>query len=102
MPFRKADRPVLAGRFAFQQPALLHAKMRLYADRLVLTGWHWRGFYRRCFPIRQILQIDALDDIGLVLWLASGEAVRLRVDHAAQWKTAFETHQARLRDETSD
>lgn len=86
-------------RFSFSIPWLLFARARLFADRLELTGWHWQGHYRRAIAVARILQADALADDRLVLWLNSGETVRLRIRRARQWKAAIEQQQARLHKE---
>ncbi len=83
-------------RFSFSTPWLLFARVRLFADRLELTGWHLQGHYRRDILIARILQVDALENDRLLLWLFSGETVRLRIKQARQWKVAIEKQQARL------
>ena len=82
--------PLLAGRFAFRDPSLWWARARLEAERLVLTGWTWRGRYRRHIPLDRVLHVDAKADDELVLWLIDGEALRLRVPQAPRWKTGIE------------
>lgn len=84
------------GRFQFSDPNLWWARARLYTDRLELTGWHWRGRYRRVLPLHQILQVDVPGDENLLIWLASGETVRLRIKEANRWKTAIEARLAGL------
>ncbi|HMB91800.1 MAG TPA: hypothetical protein VKP65_13190 [Rhodothermales bacterium] len=88
---------VLSGRFRFRNPALLCARLRLYADRLELSGWHMRGRYVRRILLQQVLQADALDADSLLLWLSNGETVRLRVRGALRWKRTIEQQQRRLR-----
>ena len=83
-------------RFSFSNPPLLFARVRLFAERLELTGWHMQGRYRRDILIQHILQIDALGTDSLVLWLSSGETVRIRIRRARQWKEAVEKQQSRL------
>lgn len=90
------ERAQRTDRFSFSNPALLFARLRLFADRLELTGWHLQGRYRRSIRIRHILQADALANDHLVLWLSSGETVRIQIRRAEQWKAAIEERQARL------
>ena len=85
-----------ADRFSFNTPWLLFARARLFADRLELSGWHMQGHYRRDILVARILQVDALENDSLMLWLFSGETVRLRIRRARQWKEAIEKQQARL------
>ena len=81
---------LLANRFAFRNPTLFFARARLHTDRIVLSGWHLQGRYRRMISLNCILQADVLDDEGLLLWLASGETIRLRIDRPHLWKKAIE------------
>ncbi len=91
------ERAQRADRFSFSTPWLLFARARLFDDRLELTGWHMQGHYRREILIARILQVDALENDSLVLWLFSGETVRIRLRRAWQWKEAIEKQQARLK-----
>jgi hypothetical protein len=88
---------VLSGRFRFRNPSLLWARVRLYADRLELSGWHMQGRYFRRILLQQVLQADALNADSLLLWLSDGETVRLRVKEAHRWKRTIEQQQRRLR-----
>ncbi|HMB93882.1 MAG TPA: hypothetical protein VKP65_23735 [Rhodothermales bacterium] len=89
-------RALLNSSFAFRNPTLFCARARLYADGLELSGWSLRGRYRRCIAAEQILQVDVLGEDGLLLWLSTGETLRLRIREAARWKETIET-QTRLR-----
>ncbi len=91
-----SERAQCADRFSFSTPWLLFARARLFADRLELTGWHRQGRYRRDILVARILQVDALENDRLVLWLFNGETVRLRLRRARQWKEAIEKQQSRL------
>lgn len=97
MAFLVSDAALRTGRFRFRHPALLFARVRLYPDRLELTGWHLRGPYRRRIPLRQILQADAMSQDNLLLWLSDGETVRLHLGRAPQWQAAIALQQRRLR-----
>ena len=90
------ERTQCADRFSFSTPWLLFARARLFADRLELTGWHLQGHYRRDILVARILQVDVLENDSLVLWLFSGETVRIRIRGARQWKEAIEKQQSRL------
>ncbi len=78
----------LRSRFAFRNPALLLAQATLEEDHLTLTGWTWRGRYRRRILLRRILHVDAQAD-DLILWLFDGETLRLRINRSAAWKAAL-------------
>ena len=81
--------PLRTSRVSFQQPALWWPRLHLYPDRLELTGWRWFERYRRTLPVRDILQVDASDEV-LVVWLSDGRALRLAVDDAARWREAVD------------
>lgn len=85
---------VRTGRFSFKEPTLLRPRVRLFPDALVLEGWHWRGRFRRYVPLRDILQVDVTSTGRLLIWLTSGETIRLRLDAAEAWKKAIERLQA--------
>lgn len=90
----------LVSAFDFQNPSLFRGRVRLLADALVLTGWHWRGRYRRRIALDRILHADVRDD-GLILWLFDGETLRLRVPEPEQWKAEIEAAiEPRSREET--
>ena len=85
----KADvrhEPLLASRFRFSGPRLLFARVRLFADRIELSGWHRHGRYRQEIALRQILQADVSREGGLLLWLSNGKTLRLQVPEAQRWK----------------
>lgn len=93
---RRGNQILLDGRFHFQNPALSFSRARLYADRLELTGWRLSGRFFRRIPLSSVLQVDALNDSALVIWLSVGEAIRLRVSQASRWKRRIEAQQAKL------
>jgi hypothetical protein len=88
---------VRSGRFRFRNPALLWARLRLYEDRLELSGWHLKGHYVRRIRLQHVLQADALQAEALLLWLFDGQTLRLLVEEAPRWKRAIEQQQRRLR-----
>ena len=89
MPSPPDSSPTLVSRFDFQNPSLLWGRVRLGPDGLSLTGWTWRGRFRRRIPFDRILHVDARADDELVLWLFDGEALRLRIERPAAWKAAL-------------
>lgn len=81
--------PLRAGRFSFEEPTLFFRRLRLYEDRIEMSGWRWSGRYRRMIPLERVLQVDVADD-RLVLWLTPGSTVRLRVDEPRAWKARID------------
>ena len=86
--------------FSFREPTLLFARVRLHPEALDLRGWHLRGLYRRQIPLGEILQVDVTSNGRLLLWLTSGEPVRLHLDDAMGWKEAIEHYLTRRRQTT--
>lgn len=84
-----ADSPakeLLSDSFSFPYPTLLFAQVRLFEDRLELTGWRLWERYRRRIPLHRILQVDVPNENCLLLWMADGQTVRLRIDNAQRWQ----------------
>lgn len=80
------DKTLLSGSFSFARPTLFCARAHLYDDRLELTGWRLTGRYRRCILLRRILQADVPSANCLLLWMADGQTLRLRIDDARRWQ----------------
>jgi hypothetical protein len=86
----------MTSRFSFDNPALLRPRMSLYPERLVLTGWRLTGRYQRVIPLRDLLEIDTPGEDRLVLWLRTGNVVRLgNVEDARRWKTVIDDRRPR-------
>lgn len=81
---------VRIGRFSFKEPTLLRPRIRLFTDALVLEGWQWRGRFCRRVPLADVLQVDVTSNGRLLIWMRSGEAIRLRLSEAWAWKQAIE------------
>lgn len=82
-------RKLLSDSFSFARPTLLCARARLYENQLELTGWRLTGRYRRRIPIHRILQADVTDANCLILWMANGQTLRLRLNNARRWQQAI-------------
>ena len=102
MPASPIREALFAGRFAFQNPILFCAKARLYRNCLTLSGWRLGGRslrkYRREIPIPQIVQVDVTDKDQLLIWLSSGETLRLKVVDARAWKKEIDKQSEKVRD----
>lgn len=81
--------PLRSERFSFDAPTLWRPRLRLYEDQVELSGWRWCGRYRREIPFHHILQVDVSGDV-LILWLAQGSTLRLRVGDPTEWKDAID------------
>lgn len=94
--FIDEDSTMRSDRFQFRDPRLWCARARLHPNRLELTGWYWRGCYRRLLPLHRIIHVDVPGEDELLIWLMSGETVRLQINEPNRWKTAIEAGQASL------
>ncbi|MEM6327216.1 MAG: hypothetical protein AAF791_08870 [Bacteroidota bacterium] len=81
---------LLSSSFSFSEPVLLFPRAVLHEDRIELVGWQWRGRYRLRIPLGAVLRADVTPTGRLVLWLQTGEALRLRVPDALAWQQAIE------------
>jgi hypothetical protein len=93
---RQENQAIRKGRFAFQSPTLFFPRIRLYADRLELSGWRLKGRFHRVVPLRQALHIDTPSDRELLIWLSVGETLRLNIEQATRWKSEIESGVLRL------
>lgn len=92
---KASPKAVRTSPFSFKEPTLLFPRVRLYEDHLVLDGWHWRGRYCRRLALGRILQVDITSTGRLLIWLTTGETIRLRLDEAEAWKQAIENYRTR-------
>ena len=84
----------LRSRFQYADGRLFSAQARLYADRIELAGWRWRGRHQRTVRLDEIIRVDWIpprsDGVNLALHLQHGEALRLRIAGAGLWKYEIE------------
>lgn len=67
------------------------ARPRLCPDRLVLTRWAPWACYRRRIPFDRLAAVEH-EDQHLILHQEDADAVRLRMEDAAQWRAALDLH----------
>jgi len=91
-PTKAPPEAVCASYFSFREPALLFARVRLFPRYLLLEGWHWRGRYRQHVALEDILQVDVTSTGRLLIWLTTGETLRLRLDDAIAWRRAIKPY----------
>lgn len=81
---------LLSGRFRVAGRRLFFGWARLYADRLVLTGFSWRGLHRRTILLREVARVswrtDSARAANVTLHLRHDEPVRLWISGAGLWK----------------
>ncbi len=91
-PTKAPPESVRASHFSFREPALLFSRVRLFPGYLLLEGWHWRGHYRQQVALEDILQVDVTSTGRLLIWLTTGETLRLRLDDAIAWRRAIKPY----------
>lgn len=87
------DVPLLSASFALDDRWLLWSRVRIYPDRLTLTGWSLAGRHRRRIPLSRIDRIRH-DEERLRLHLQSDEQVTLVMDEAARWAQFLRSHRS--------
>jgi hypothetical protein len=86
-----SDIPLRTAPFTHGDQWLVWTEARLYADRLVLTGWGLWGHYRRRVSFEALERVEH-DGEDLRLYLRDAPPLHLRMDDAARWHAAIETH----------
>jgi hypothetical protein len=84
--------------FALEDLWLLWSQARLYADRLVLTGWSLTGRYRRAVPLEQIDEPEVAE--GRLMLILVEEAslhieeapLQIRIESPEDWASAITTY----------
>jgi len=79
--------------------------LTLFADRVSLTGWCWRGRYLRTITLGKIAEVVAVAPDRLDLLLTNGETVALTVTAPEQWRQSILGHRdvtRRLREDILD
>jgi hypothetical protein len=82
-----------SGRFKIRDHNYLFSRARLYADRLVLQGWSWRGRYKRIVPLQSIKEViwwTGAAHINLELRFHENEQFVFWISEAEPWKLAIE------------
>ncbi|NBC18123.1 MAG: hypothetical protein GVY18_12500 [Bacteroidetes bacterium] len=86
---------LLSGRFQLCERRLYCSRARLYADRLLLTGWHGLTRFRRRIPLTAIRQARVSDEGHLHL-TTRDEQLCLALDAAPRWRRMIEAHRDAL------
>lgn len=87
------DVPLRTASFSLADRWLVWTKARLYANRLVLTGWGFWTRYRRRIPFEIIERVDH-ENGHLVVHLQGNRTLRIQMSVARRWHAAIEAHRA--------
>ncbi len=86
-----SDIPLRSASFSLENRWLLWSKARLYADRLVLSGWGlWERYWRQ-IPLDDIEKVER-DEMQLLLHLEDGTDIAIHLNRAERWLTAIQVH----------
>ena len=88
-----SDIPLRTAPFSLADQWLIWTELRLYADRLELSGWGVRGRYWRCLPFEEIETVDHERD-RLLLSLTGSRVLPIHMNHPRRWHTAIEPHRS--------
>jgi hypothetical protein len=73
-------------------PCVLRLQLTLFADRLSLSGWFWRGRYLRAITLDTIAEVAAVASDRLDIQLTSGEILSLTVPGPERWQRSILAH----------
>jgi hypothetical protein len=73
-------------------PCVFRLRLSLYADRVALSGWCWRGRYLRSFSLSSIAEVVSVPPDRLQFLLTSGETVPLTVTAPDHWRQSILAH----------
>ena len=85
------DVPLRTAAFGLEDRWLFWPRVRLYTDRLELTGWYLWGRYYRSISLGRIGAVEPIED-GLILHLTDGSALRIEIDTPREWADALTTY----------
>ena len=86
-----SDVPLRTAAFGPEARWPLWPRVRLYADRMELTGWGLGGRYHRSISLGRIGAVEPIED-GLILHLTDGSALRIEIDTLREWADALTTY----------
>lgn len=87
------DVPLRTASFSLADRWLVWTEARLYANRLVLTGWGLWERYWHPIPFEAIERVEHTN-ASLIIHRKGAPALRLHLDAARRWHTAIEAHRA--------
>jgi len=73
-------------------PCVYRLRISLFADRIALSGWSWRGRYLRSFSLSSIAEVVCVPPDRLQFLLTSGETMALTVNSPNHWRQSILAH----------
>ena len=81
---------LLTSRFRYADHRFFFGRARLYADRIGLMGFSWRGFHRRTILLRDVVRVSWRTDseraANVTIYLHQDHPIRLFISGAGLWK----------------
>jgi len=93
VPHTLTDVPLRTASFSLADRWLVWTEARLYANRLVLTGWGLWERYWHPIPFETIAQVKHEND-SIIVHQTDGRVLQLHMSSARRWHTAIEAHRA--------
>lgn len=82
---------LLTSRFRYPDRRLFFTRARLFFDRIELSGWDFGKKHERAIPLDDVDQIDWEEDTcDVILHLAEGSSLTLRLSEQDSWKHLLE------------
>lgn len=81
--------PILSAPYRTDERGLFLARLRLYLDRLELSGWRWWRRVRREIPLARVTEVEAPDETTLRVHPRDGDPLFLQLDNAERWARAI-------------
>ncbi|WP_022835519.1 hypothetical protein [Salisaeta longa] len=81
-----SDEPLLVSPCDVPNQSLFWGRAYLYSDRIIITGWTWRGRYRECVALDRVESTrwwGGLDDVNFMLRLQNDRRVPLQLKRSA-------------------
>lgn len=92
---KAADRILLTGRAKYFAEREVYGTARLKLDRIVITGWTWRGRVERTIPLESVLNVDwwtlTNDGPNLEVSTNNGQRIAFWVKSPGVWR--FKIHE---------
>jgi hypothetical protein len=87
---RAADRVLLVGRAKFFASRAVYGRARLNFDRVIVSGWTWRGRFERTIYLKSVIDVEwwtlTSDGPNLALMTNNGQCVAFWVKSPGVWR----------------
>jgi hypothetical protein len=81
--------PILSAPYRTTERGLFRARLRLYVDRLELSGWRWWRRVHREIPLPQVSRVEAPEETTLRVRPRDRDPLSLQIENAERWARAI-------------